>query len=289
MRYAFFPGCLAQTELYGYDLSAREVLPRLGVELEELEGKSCCGYPSYGVTSPLIWTYLSARNMALAEQRGLDILTLCNNCNLSFCQNKAKLEKDEGLAKVINDRLSDEGMTYDGKAGIVDLLEVLYDRIGVDGIAGRVVKPLDGLRLAPHPGCHSFRPSSLERPDGGEKPVKLIGLIRALGAEAVEFPGWLDCCGASAVFSERETGLRIAGRKLEAVKENRLDALVTSCPHCFKVFDGHQESVQELLDEELGVPVVLYTQILGLALGIQPGKLGLGLNLSPVEGLLHHF
>jgi len=254
LKYALFPGCLVQTEQYGYYLSVREVLPRLGVELLGTEGASCCGFPSYSVTSPLVWTYLTARNLALTERLGRDILTLCAHCHLSFCENQVRMEKDAFLKDVINKTLSAEGLEYRGECGIVHLLEVLYDEIGVKRIAETVVKPLKKMRIAAHPGCLAFRPSDLKRPDYSENPKKLDELIWALGAE----------------------------------RDNGFDGLVTTCPHCFKVLDSKQHEIQSLLGEEVpSVPVVYYTQLLGLSLNITPEKLGIHLNASAVESLLN--
>jgi heterodisulfide reductase subunit B len=287
MRYAFFPGCLVQTEQYGYELSVREVLPRLGVELVELQGKSCCGYPSFSVTSPLIWTYLSARNLSLGERLGADILTLCNNCHLSFCENKMKLEADSFLKNVIDQTLLGEELEYKGECGIVHLLEVLHDCIGVEKISEAVIKPLRGIKVAPHPGCHAFRPSDIERPDKGEDPRKLDELIQALGAETFDYPERLNCCGSSVSIYDEGTALSIASEKLRAVKDNGFDALSTSCPHCFRILDGKQPLIRSQMgDEAIEIPVFYYTQLLGLSMGISPERLGLQMNLSPIRSVL---
>lgn len=287
MKYALFLGCTFQTEQYGSELSVREVLPRLGVELVDLDGASCCGFPSFSITSPLCWTYLSARNLALAERLGLDILPLCNSCHLSFCEVKRDLDIDSEHKNLINQTLPIEGLEYSGKRGIVHLLEVLHDRVGVEKIVENVVNPLTNLKLAAHPGCHAFRPSNIERPDDRNNPKKLDELIRASGAEAMDYPEKTDCCGSHISMSKEKASFLIAGSKLRTLRERGFDGLVTTCPHCFKIFDGKQLFIQSLTgDDTISVPVVYYTQLLGLALGIHPEKLGLHLNLSPVEQLL---
>lgn len=289
MRYAIFPGCVAQTEQYGCELSAREVLPRLGVELVELEGAGCCGFLSFRNSSLIGWKYLTARNLALAEKMGLDILILCNHCHLSFCEVKWDMEADRGLRKTIGETLSIEGLEYGGGAMVHHILEVLHDRIGTDEIAARVTRPLRNLDLASHPGCYAFRPKDLNRPDDGEDLRKLGDLIRALGADSSDYDEKYDCCGSSLSFADGKPSLRIAGSKLKAVKDRGFDGLVTVCPVCFKVFDGDQPAIRSLMGEEVvDVPVFYYTQLLGLSMGIPPEKLGLHLNLSPVEGFLTH-
>lgn len=286
MRYAFFPGCLAQTEQYSYELSVREVLPRLGVDLVDLDGASCCGFPSYSITSPLTSTYLTARNLALAEKLGLDLLTLCNNCNLTMFENIKKLSSDGKLKESINETLSIEGFAYDGDSEVVHIMELLHDKIGTRKIGELVVKPIKGLKFAPYPGCHAYRPSELKRPDDSIYPNKLDKLIWALGAETSEYPEKFDCCGSGISRTEEEAALKLAGSVLRAVKDHGFDGLVTLCPHCFKMLDGEQKSVQDVIgDQKMELPVIYYTQLLGLALGIPSEKLGLNLNLSPVEGL----
>lgn len=287
MRYALFPGCTVQTEQYGYELSAKEVLPRLGIELVDLDGASCCGFPTFSTTSPVGWKYMSARNLALAERLGLDILPLCNSCHLSFCEVQKDLKNDDELRDLINNTLSIEGLEYRGRSGIVHILEVLHDQVGVEKIVETVVKPLKNMKFAAHPGCHAFRPSGLKRPDDDEDPKKLDELIRALGAETLDYPEKKDCCGSHISISEETESLIIAGSKLKVLSKHRFNGLVTTCPHCFKLFDSKQREIQSLIgDTTINVPVFYYTQLLGLALGIRPEKLGLHLNLSPVEQLL---
>ncbi len=289
MRYAFFPGCVAQTEQYGCGLSAREVLPRLGVELVDMPGSSCCGFMTYRISSPIGWKYLTARNLALAEKLGLDVLTLCNGCHLSFSQVKRDMEGDRELKKTIDQTLSIEGLEYAGECEAHHLLEVLHDRIGVDKIADMVTKPLKGLTLAAHPGCHSFRPSDLGRPDDAKDPRKLDDLIRALGADCRDYPEKLDCCGSHILKTEGGGSLKIAGSKLKSVKERGFDGLVTVCPLCFKALDGKQPEISGMVREgAVDIPVFYHTQLLGLSIGVSPERLGLHLNLSPVEGLLSH-
>ena len=287
MKYALFPGCTVQTEQYGLELSARAVLPRLGLELADLEGASCCGLPYFSAASPIGWKYLSARNLALAERLGLDILPLCNSCHLSFCEVRRDLDESDDLRSLINEVLKIEDLEYGAGPGVVHLLEALHDRVGVEEIAENVVRPLEDLKLAAHPGCHAFRPRGIERPDDAENPRKFDELIRALGAEPSDYPEKTDCCGAYASASEEGAALSIAGSKLKSMMDRGFDGLVTLCPQCFKTFDGRQHDIQRATgDSTINIPVFYYTQLLGLAMGIQTDSLGLFLNMSPVEQLL---
>lgn len=265
----------------------REILPRLGVELVDMEGASCCGFPAFRSKSILGWLYLSARNLAIAESLGLDVLPLCNGCHLSFIETKHQLKEDLTLKGFINENLEEEGLKYTGNVNLIHLIELLYDIIGVEKISPVIERPLKGVKLAAHPGCHAIRPSSLGRPDDAENPQKLDNLIRALGAETMDYPEKTDCCGSSLAMASGKTTLMIAGEKLKAVKEYGFDGLVTTCPFCFKVFDSRQRAIKTAMgDRSLEVPVFYYTQLLGLAMGLKPEKLGLELNLSPVDTIL---
>lgn len=287
LRYALFLGCTVQTEQYGYEASVREVLPRLGVELVDIPKASCCGYPAFSSVASRGWIYLSARNLALVEELGLDVLALCNGCHLSFVEVKHLLNSNSQLKESINEILAIEGLKYSGKIGITHILELLHDSVGLAKLRESVNHPLSGLKLATHPGCHAIRPSKLGRPDDAENPQKLDRLILTIGAETTDYPEKVDCCGSSLAMTSGRTTLSIAGEKLRAVKEHGFDGLVTTCPFCFKVFDGRQRAIGAAIgDRKLEVPVFYYTQLLGLSMGLKPERLGLELNQSPIDSAL---
>ncbi len=287
MKVAFFPGCTAQSDQIGYEASVRATMPRLGVELTEMEGAACCGYPPYGSVSEAAWFYSSARDMALAEDMEMPLFTLCNGCHLSFTETKHALEKDDALKAKINEKLAREGLRYEGRVELIHVFELLHDRLGNDMIAAAIAKPLAGLKFGAHPGCHAIRPSRLGRPDDAENPRKLDDLITWIGAQAVDYPGKIDCCGSSLASASGKTVMEIAGDKLRTVKGLGLDGLVTTCPFCFKVYDNRQRAIASTIgDRTLEVPVFYYTQLLGLAMGLKQEVLGLDLNLSPIDPVL---
>ncbi len=280
-------GCTVQSEQYGYEASVRETMPKLGVELVDIPGASCCGFPPFSSVNELAWLYSSARNMAITEGMGLPMFTLCNGCHLSFIETKHKLEQDPNLKVKVNEKLTKEGLHYEGKAEIIHTFELLHDRIGEEKITGAVTKPLKGLRFAAHPGCHAIRPSRIGRPDDPENPRKLDDLITWLGAEASDYPEKIDCCGSSLAVASGKTVLDIAGDKLKAIKLYGFDGLVTTCPFCFKVYDNKQRAIKAAIGEKsLDVPVFYFTQLLGLAMELKPERLGLEFNLSPIDSLL---
>ena len=282
MKFAFYPGCTVQSEQYAYEISARRVFPRLGIQLIDVEGFSCCGYPLKNV-SVSAWFYLTARNLALAEKLGLDIFPLCNGCNLSFCEVRHYLERDPTLKERVNSLLSIEGLTYTGNAKSLHILQILREVIGIDKIQTAVKTPLAGLKLAAHYGCHALRPSKLELPDDPEDPQSLEELIEALGAATEEYPERLDCCGQGLAMTTGKTALAISGLKLRAVQDHEFDGLVTICPFCTKMLDAKQNAIKASTGQkDLNMPVIYITQVLGLAMGMKVEELGLNLNLSPV-------
>jgi len=254
----------------------------LGIQLMDVEGFSCCGYPLKNVSIPA-WFYLAARNLALAEKLGLDIFPLCNGCNLSFCEVRHYLERDPKLKERINSLLSMEGLTYTGNAKSLHILQILREIIGIEKIQAAVKMPLAGLKLAAHYGCHALRPSKLEMPDDPEDPQSLEELIKALGAATEEYPERLDCCGQGLAITTGKTALAISGLKLRAVQDHNFDGLVTICPFCTKMLDAKQNAIKASTGQkDLSMPVIYITQVLGLAMGMKVEELGLNLNLSPV-------
>ena len=283
MRYALYLGCWIRTELYNIEMSTREVMARLGVELIDIPGFSCCGYPLRSMNVPTM-LYLSARNLALAEKTGLDLFALCNGCHASISEVKHALDSDPELAKKVNENLAMEGLEYRGSSRVLHLIEILNNEVGVERIEASLTRGLDGFRFAPHYGCHALRPSVVGRPEDPEDPKILDGLIRTLGAEAAYYPERLDCCGSSLGLHDIETALKIAGAKLGSIKERGFDGMVVVCPFCYKMYDARQDVIKRVIeDEDIKIPVFYYTQLLGLAMGIDAKKLGLHLNQSPVE------
>ena len=287
MKYALFLGCTVQSEQYGYEVSVRATMPKLGVELVDMAGSSCCGFPPFSSVNELAWLYSSARNIAIADEMGLPIFALCNGCHLSLAETRQKLEASPELKAKVNEKLASEGLKYEGKTELVHIFSLLHDLVGKEKILASVTNPLKGLRFAAQPGCHAIRPSKVGRPDDSENPRKLDDLITWLGAEAADYPEKNDCCGSSLAVASGKIVLDIAGEKLKAIKRRGFDGMVTTCPFCFKVYDNKQRAIQATVgDKELEVPVFYYTQLLGLAMGLKQEELGIDLNQSPVDVVL---
>lgn len=286
MKYALFPGCIVQTEQYSYELSAKAVLKELNIQLIDLENFSCCGAPLRSLNL-LLTLYLSARNMAVCEIENLDMLCLCPQCHLAFSEAKVRISENLEIRKKINNWLAEESLKYDGNIKIFHILDLLHDKIGIEEIEKKVKKKID-KKIAEHYGCHLIRPSSIGRPDHAEKPKKLKNLLNAIGAKTFDYKEKLNCCGAPLLAIRPYSGLTKAGEKIKAVQELEFDALTHLCPYGQKIMDSKQETAGKTIGAMLNLPVLYYTQLLGIAMGIDKSKLGLELNQSDIEKIFNN-
>lgn len=280
-KFALYPGCVMSTEQYAYEMSLREILPFLDVELVDLEGFSCCGEPLKSVNQMLTLT-LSARNLAMAEKEKLDVFAPCPMCHLALSESKRVLN-DPVMQNRVNGFLADEGLTYTGSAEVISILDLLCDIVGIEKIKEQVKHPLPNLKVAVHYGCHLIRPSEIGRPDDSENPQKIETILKAIGVSPQDYPEKLDCCGALLTTNLPESALTKTGQKLQKVQEQGFDAFVDVCPWCHRQFDAKQKKAGETVAAKLTVPVFYLTQLIGLSFGVKKEKLGLDLNLSPVD------
>jgi heterodisulfide reductase subunit B len=286
LRAAVFWGCRILTSQYAYEMSVREVFPRFNVELVDLSEINCCGDPVKSVND-LAASYLAARVVAMANKTGLENLLLpCNRCHFLISEAKNVLEKDKKASRRISNALKEEGLEYNANIRIWHVIDFLHDYVGLENVKKGVQKPCAGLKLATHVGCQIIRHSDLRRVDDAEDPRKLDELVGVLGAETVDYAEKLDCCGANLTYSHPDSALSLAGIKLSVLQNLAVDGLVVSCPDCGLMFDYKQKDAGTIVGAKLSLPVVYYTQLLGLALGMEQEKLGLHLNQSPVDQLL---
>ena len=282
--YALYPGCVMPTEQYAYELSVRAVLPLFNIKLIDLEGFSCCGEPMKSMNQ-LMALYLSARNLALAEKQNLNMFVPCPMCHLSLSECQLVMKNNNKMSERVKNMLSSEDLHYNGSIDIIHTIDLLYDYIGIEEIEKHVKKPLKGLKIATHYGCHLIRPSEVGRPVDSENPQKMEAILKAIGAEPRDYPEKLDCCGAMLSTNLPDSAFTKTGQKLQKVQEHGFDVFVDVCPWCHRMFDTKQNKAGETVASKIEIPVMYLTQLLGLALGIENKKLGLDLNLSPVEKL----
>jgi len=286
LKTAVFWGCRILTNQYAYEMSTRQVFPKFNVELVDLSETNCCGDPVKSVND-LAANYLAARVLALTTQTGLEnLLTPCNRCHFVISEAKMLLDKNAKLGEKITGLLKEEGLKYNPNIKIWHVIDFLHDFIGLEKVKKTVRKPLEGLKFATHVGCQIIRYSDLGRVDSAENPKKLDELVGALGADIVDYAEKLDCCGANLMYSHPDSALSLTGTKLNVLQNYGVNGLVVSCPDCGLMFDFKQKDAATTIGAKLNVPVVYYTQLLGLALGIEQEKLGLHLNQSPVDQFL---
>jgi heterodisulfide reductase subunit B len=286
LKYSVFLGCTIPARQVNYEQSARKVSEALGIELVEA-GYGCCGFPVEPIDETKALA-MAAFNLKLAEEAGLPVVTMCSACGEML--NKAKkLLDNEDIAKNVNKVLEKSlDTSYGGEATeVIHFARMLYETYGLEKLKKKVKKPLNGIRVATHPGCHYVRPKELfEEFDDPEFPVSLDRLVEATGAEAVDYIGKTDCCGGGILAVSESTSKAMTGKKLETLSQLGLDALVLVCPFCAIMYDKYQRTLEAELEKQYGLPVLYYTQLLGLALGIPPGELGFDVNTVPVDALL---
>ncbi len=286
LKYLLFLGCVIPYRLASYEVSARKVLERLGVELVEMPDFNCCGLPLDPVDHDAM-LLLAARNLCLAEQKGLNILALCPGCAGTLRKVNRTLLEDKKLRERVNGLLKEIGLEFQGgKINVRHLIQVLIEDIGLDRIKEKIVNPLVDLKVAEHNGCHVLRPAKYIGFDDPENPVLLKKLIEATNAECLDYMYETDCCGAPIIGVNDQIPLYLTGDKLRNIKAVDAQMLITVCPFCHMMFDINQPRIERLLDEKFGIPILHYPQLLGLAMGFTPEELALDeLRVKPTKVL----
>lgn len=278
-EFVFFWGCTIPGRLPFLEKSTRIVLDRLGVSYREIDGFTCCPEKFLIETmSEEAWYLTAAKNMALAEREGCDLLVACSGCYSSFRSAISAFHSSSSLRRKVTDRLAGIGLEYNFRTSVKHVIEVIYDRFGPDVIGRKVEHPMDGLKLAVHYGCQLLRPSPMVRVDDPLQPIKLDRLVECLGATSIEYNTKLNCCGESLARSGRpDDSLASARTKLLELDQLGADAMVVVCPACFIQFDSRQQLIQKQ-HENLHMPVFYYTELLGLALGLDEKEMGLDMH-----------
>ncbi len=286
MKFAYYPGCVAKSsapELYN---STALVAEKLGIELVELTAASCCGAGVVNEGDPFLDIILNARTFAMAENLGLDILTICSTCQGVMRQVKWQLDNDPSLLARTNEALTKINMQYAGKVKIKHLLWTLIEDYGLSKLEQQIIKPLKGLKVAPFYGCYLLRPAEALQFESHEKPTSLEQIIKILGAEPVSYEGETKCCGFPILFVQRETAFEMAGNYLSNAQQNGADFMVTPCPLCHISLDTYQEKASKKIKSSIELPVMHFSQLIGLAMGVEPEKLGFSKHMVSMAKVL---
>lgn len=287
MKYAFWPGCVSKgacPELYD---SMIKVSAKLGIELDELYDGNCTGAGVISEHEPELADALNARNFALAQQKGLDLINICSTCQGVQSLVQDKLDRDEAYRAKINQTLAEEGLEYKPGLTIKNFMWVLVEDYGLEKLKGQVVRPLEGLRCGPFYGCYILRPSRiLGMAEHPERDEYLEQIIAAVGAEPVPYDGMKKCCGFPILTNNRKNSLTQAGTHIGRAKDEGADCLVTPCPLCHLNLDAQQPSAAAVVERDLGVPILHLPQLIGLAIGIEPAELRMHRHVVGTQAVL---
>jgi heterodisulfide reductase subunit B len=278
-KFAFYLGCTAPVRTLNYELAARNTAKRLGIELVDINDFGCCGFPVKSVHHETA-LLMSARNLALAEEQGLDLCALCSSCTGTQAEANRTLQEDKELRERVNQMLkATTGRRYEGTIQVHHFARVLYEKIGLERIREAVSVDLSDLRLAAHYGCHYLKPSAAhDHFDDPENPVSLDRLIEAVGANSIYYEERDQCCGGGILGADEQTALALPHLKLERAVAAGADALVVICPFCDIMYEFQQRRIEKIHDTRYRLPVLFYPQVLGLAMGLSADEVGLQLN-----------
>ena len=273
-EFAYFPGCSLEKMAISYHTSAIETTKKLGVKLKELEDWNCCGSTTYFFIDELLAYTLCARNLAIAEKTGLDVVAPCSACYKNMYFTAAHLKKDPDLAEHVNFALEEDDLHFNGNIRVKHLIEVFAQDIGPEQLKSKVIKPLEGVKVAAYYGCQINRPQK-DREDV-EMPMYFEELMTATGAMAVNYPLKMRCCGGSLIISSRTAALTMVRNLLQSAVDAGATVIATACPMCQNNLECYQQQVNLEFGTKYSVPIVYFTQLIGLALGIPGKKLGIG-------------
>jgi heterodisulfide reductase subunit B len=280
MRYAYYPGCSLHSTSREYDLSSKAVCRALGIELDEIPDWICCGASSGHMTSELLALALPVKNLVLARDMALDTAVACAACYSRLkVANKVMGSNGDVRVPYVDKTV---GSIYRGEAKVQHLLEIVIDEYGLDALQDKLVRPLSGLRIAAYYGCLLVRPPEVTQFDDPEDPTVMERLIAALGAEPIDWPYKTECCGGSLALTRTNVVVKLCHDILRMAADEGAECIMVACPLCQSSLDLRQAQVNRQYKTDFHMPILYFTQLIGLALGMGDKELGLGrLIVSP--------
>jgi succinate dehydrogenase / fumarate reductase cytochrome b subunit len=287
LKYALYTGCTAKESTPELLKSTLAIAKRLDIELIVLEEASCCGASHLQDVDEFLSIVLNARNICYAQKLGLDLLTICNTCQLNTSATQQRLNSDDELRARVNEKLKEVGLEYKkDNTKVRHFLYALEEDLSFDTIKSKVEKPLSEINLAPFYGCHNIRPMSLQQKNNGNErayaPKALESLIVALGGVSIDYESKNRCCGFHVELQNPKTANRLSGTALSDAIDSGADAIVTPCPLCHLRMDTQQKSISKEIGRDMKIPILHFPQIVGLALGISKDELGLNQHIEKV-------
>jgi len=287
MKYAYFPGCSVEASAHEDGMSCMAINKVLGIELIEIPDWNCCGsIDAVHARNPELSLSLSARNFSIAETMNMDIVTLCSACFFTLSRASKMLREDPDIKAKVDKIINDAGLKFTGESKIRHYLDVLINDVGPSKIAEKVKVPLKGLKVAPYYGCLLVRPPQVRGFDDPEHPKSMDKIIEAIGAKSLDYPDKTRCCGASLVLTDESVMLEMTRDVLMSAKTIGADCIVTPCPMCHFNLDAKQADVEDRFDTKIEMPILYFTQLMGLAFGLNPKDLGLGRNVVSLKNIL---
>lgn len=278
MKYLYYPGCSLKSTGRAYEESLLPVLKALGIDFVELEDWNCCGATAYMAVDDTKAYAIASRNLALCEKQFKDeeeihVIAPCSACYMVLVKTQKYLEQNLDEKRKITYALKQSGLGYEGKVKIRHPLDVLVNDLGLDKITKAVKHPLKGIKVASYYGCQTVRPYATF--DDARDPQTMDQIVKAIGAEPVDWPLKTRCCGASLTGTVGEVGIPLSYVILHEAVKRRADIVITSCPLCQFNLECYQGTMNKRFHNDLNIGVIYFTQLLGLALGLQPKELGM--------------
>jgi succinate dehydrogenase / fumarate reductase cytochrome b subunit len=294
LQYAYFPGCVAQGACRELYQSTAALSQALGIQLVELKKAACCGSGTFKEDSQLLEDTVNARNIALAESLNLPLLTHCSTCQgvIGHVDERLKEAKENNPAYLeeVNGYLKKENCSpYQGSTEIKHLLWALVGDYGLDNLQQRVTRKLTGLNCAAFYGCYLLRTQNTLPLDNPFQPESMENVFRAIGANPIYYPGRTQCCGWPISSYATPESFRLAAKHIQEALDAGADCLVTPCPLCHLQLDSRQPEIEKVVGLSLGLPVLHLPQLVALAVGVAPEKLGLDRHIVPTKSILEKF
>ncbi len=289
-KVAYYPGCALEGTGGPYDRSTRALVQALGLEMENIRDYNCCGAMEVKNVHPMLQTYLSSRVMALASERMgyKTVMAPCNGCYHNLKKAEYELATSDDALKTVHELAQKaDDPVYQSDVRTLHLLEWLMEELGPEGIKAKLKKDLKGIKVANYYGCMYTRPRQIfpEKDQGPEsestyKPHFMDDLLSAAGAVNVDYPLKTACCGGAHTLSDADTSTQLVLNLLQAAEDSGAEVIATECPTCHSGLEMHQVRAETEFGIKTSVKVVYFTQLLGLAMGLSPRKIGLHENIS---------
>jgi len=284
MKVSYYPGCSLEETAAAFDLSVRQVCDHLGVSLEEVPGWACCGSSPALKMDRLLSTSLAAHNLALARgQQAEKMVIPCPFCFRRLLSAQQETQAAPETREMVQETI---GAELDDSLKVLSLLGFLRHTIGLEAIGAKVKTPLKGMKVLTYYGCYLVKPASVTQYDDPEHPISMDEVLEALGAEVLPWDFKTECCGASLAVSKTDTVCELSGRILREAVYREADALVVACQLCQANLDMRQTQIGKLHGTQYQLPIVYFTQLMGLAFGMSYKALGLGRHLTSPKAML---